>query len=420
MKTVRFRMMLALMIAALLCSGGQAALARASDPYLGDGPDQDPESALEYKIYHPIIIKGGSAVQLAKVAAGSEFTCAVTLTGGARCWGYNYYGQLGDGGSDLHTTPVNVSGLTSGVKGVAAGASHACALTTSGSVWCWGWNTYGQIGDGTTTDRHAPVAVAGLTGATMVVAGYIHSCALTTSGGVKCWGGNHSGQLGDGTTTDRLTPVDVLGVSGALAIVSGAYHTCVLTATRGIQCWGENEDGQLGDGTMTERHAPVDVSGLSEVQGVYADSKGHHTCAVTGTGGVKCWGYNEFGQLGDGTTTNQAAPVDISGLDGVTDMALGFSHTCAGTSTGGAKCWGSNSMGTLGDGTTVDRLAPVEVAGLVGATGIAAGNFHTCAAIADGDVMCWGWNHSGQLGDGTTTQRNTPVSVVGFPGQTGY
>ena len=207
----------------------------------------------------------------------------------------------------------------SGTAAVSTGGEHTCALTSAGGVKCWGNNSVGQLGDGTTIQRLTAVDVSGLpSGVAAVSAGDDHTCALTTGGGIKCWGYNFYGQLGDGTTTQRTTPVDISSlVSGVAAVAAGGVHTCALTAAAGIKCWGYNFYGQLGDGTTTQRTTPVDVSGLTNgVAAVAAggEGEGGHTCALTTAGGLKCWGRNVFGKLGDGTTTNRTTPVDVSGL----------------------------------------------------------------------------------------------------------
>jgi alpha-tubulin suppressor-like RCC1 family protein len=361
----------------------------------------------------------GLASGVAAVAAGGWHTCALTSAGGVKCWGANEAGQLGDGTTTNHSAPGDVAGLTSGIAAVAAGGSHTCALTTAGGVKCWGENTNGQIGDGTTTNRSTPVDVAGLSsGVAAVAAGGSHTCALTTTGGVKCWGANDAGQLGDGTATDRSTPVDVVGLtSGVAAVAAGSSHTCALTTTGEIKCWGHNHASQLGDGfTISGSSTPLDVMGLSS--GVDAAvAGGGHTCALTSGGGLKCWGNNAYGQLGDGTiVTGRSTPVDVAGLaSGVTAVAAGWGHTCALTTADGVKCWGSNRSGQLGDGTTSDRSTPVDVPGLSSEVDdVAAGGDHTCAVTTSGGVKCWGENGYGQLGDGTITNHSTPVDVVGL------
>jgi len=342
---------------------------------------------------------------------GGIHTCVLLSDGTAKCWGWNYFGQLGDGTTTDRYTPVNVSGLTNAVA-IAAGYGHTCALLSDGTAKCWGGNFYGQLGDGTTTDRYTPVNVSGLTNAVAIVTGYGHTCALLSDGTAKCWGRNGYGQLGDGTTANRYTPVNVSGLTNAVAIAAGFYHTCALLSDGTAKCWGWNYYGQLGDGTTTDRYTPVNVSGLTNAVAIAA---GHyHTCALLSDGTAKCWGWNYYGQLGDGTTTDRYTPVNVSGLTNAVAIAAGYGHTCALLSDGTAKCWGRNDYGQLGDGTTTDRYTPVNVSGLTNAVAIAVGDYHTCALLSDGTAKCWGRNDHGRLGDGTTENRYTPVSVLNY------
>ena len=381
---------------------------------LGDGTQTDRDT--------PVDVSGLTS-GISAVAAGQNFSCALTTSGGMKCWGYNGLGELGDGTSNnLRLTPVDVSGLTSGVVAIAAGQEHACALTTSGGVKCWGHNGYGQLGDGTTTQRLTPVDVSGLTsGVVAIDLGDLHSCAVTTSGAAKCWGHNGYGQLGDGTTIEHHVPASVSGLtSGAIAIATGAQHTCVIMTDGGAQCWGRGGEGQLGEGLHIHRSTPVRVSGLPVLfatpSKTAVSAGGHLTCAVTSSGGAKCWGNNGNGQVGDGESYARTAPTDVSGLSsGVAMLANSHEHACALTTSGGMKCWGHNGVGQLGDGTQTQRNTPVDVSGLTsGVVAIAAGQQHTCALTTSGGVKCWGDNQSGELGDGTLTQRHTPVDVSGL------
>jgi alpha-tubulin suppressor-like RCC1 family protein len=360
-----------------------------------------------------------TAVTQTRLSAGNEHACSVGSDGGVSCWGLNANGQLGDGTTTDRLTPVPVSGLSSGVAAVAAGSRHSCALTTAGAVKCWGQNgSSGALGDGTTIDRLTPVAVTGLSsGVKAIAAGAEHSCALKTSGAVVCWGLNNRGQIGDGTSgNNRLTPVPVSGLSSGVAAISiGFEFSCALRTAGAVLCWGSNSNGRLGDGTNAfDRLTPTPVVGLSAGVAAISTSQNAHSCAVTTAGAVRCWGFNGAGQLGDGTTIDRLTSVAVPSLSsGVASVAAGGSHSCAVTTTGAARCWGNNFAGRLGDGTTTDRLVPTQVVGL--SSGVAAIALHSgaqgCALTTAGAVRCWGLNDNGELGDGTTTQRLTPVAT---------
>jgi len=359
---------------------------------------------------------GETSPSASAIALGWIHTCALTGSGGVMCWGYNRHNELGDGTTIDRPSPAAVSGLSAGVRAITTGARHGCART-SGGVRCWGYNYYGQLGDGTNANRANAVDVSGLgSGVTAIAGGAFHTCALTAGGTVKCWGLNVSGQLGDDTEVERWTPVDVVGLGGdAIAIAAGDSHSCAILRGGRVRCWGENLYGQLGDGTTHRRLTPVDVVGLS--RGVTALSLGgRHSCAIVG-GVVRCWGGNLFGQIGDGTRGRRLVPVRVAGLraDAIA-IAVGDGHSCALTVSEGLRCWGYNGWGQLGDGTDVNRLSPVAVSGLRrGVTAVATGARHTCARTVTGNVKCWGYNLFSQLGDGTPAEiRLQPRYVVGL------
>lgn len=349
------------------------------------------------------------------VAAGNDFTCALTTAGGVRCWGSNVYGQLGDGTTVNRATPASSDVLT-GAKAITAGTQHACALLTTGGVKCWGNNTYNQLGDGSTVEHHSPVDVisngAPLAGVTAVAAGYQHTCVLTTDRNMRCWGLNINAQLGDGTMSNVSSVPNVAVVANADGIFPSLGHTCALTQGS-ARCWGLNDTGQVGDGTTTRRLTPVNVvTPTGPLTGIAAMGVGgYHSCAVmAATRALRCWGNNTEGELGDGTTTIRTTAPDVDGLAGVQSVAGGAYHTCALTMSGGVRCWGLNSGGQLGDGTTLTRTAVGGTDVLTGVRALAAGSFHTCALIASG-LRCWGTNTAGQLGDGTMTNRLSPPLV---------
>jgi alpha-tubulin suppressor-like RCC1 family protein len=301
---------------------------------------------------------------VARVAAGDEFACALLGDGTARCWGLGESGQRGDGTlTQMSTVPVAVSGLASAAA-VTAGYNHACALIADGSMRCWGGNVYGQIGNPSTGQAGSPVpvVVSGITGATAITAGAYHTCAVLGDSTLRCWGQNDLGQLGDGTLTSSSAPVTVRGITGATGVRGGGSHTCALLVDGTVQCWGSNYQGQLGDGTTTSSSTPVRVAGITGAVAIAAGWQ--HTCAVLRDGTVQCWGDNAFGQLGDGTMRNSSTPVPVTGIAGAVGVTSGWwHHSCALLGDGQVRCWGVNDWGQLGNGTTTSSSTPVPMTG---------------------------------------------------------
>jgi alpha-tubulin suppressor-like RCC1 family protein len=365
---------------------------------------------------------GGRATQLQTkrgIATGAYHTCSVTNDGGVSCWGKNEEGQLGDGTVTDRHLPAPVAGLPSGVALVSLSYAHGCAVLVSGAVKCWGRNDEGQLGDGTTQDRWTPGDVRGLPPVVSVAVGKNHACALSGGGAVYCWGRNEQGQLGVGSTFDKsLTPVAVPSLaSGVVSLVAGKNYTCALLPGE-VRCWGRNGEGQLGNGGEAGSSVPVPVVGLSrDVRAIGAT--GDFICALTGSESVKCWGENDHGQVGDGSTVNRRVPVAVQKPGkNLIAVAVGANHACTLSKTSAVRCWGRNDHGQLGDGTTRESHVPVAVrnlgSGVATISAGASGHF-VCALTRDGIVKCWGRNTYGQLGNGTTIDSSMPTSIMRLP-----
>jgi alpha-tubulin suppressor-like RCC1 family protein len=328
---------------------------------------------------------------------------------GALAWGDNRDGALGDGTTTNRSSPVAVLNLGR-VLSVSAGFAHAVAVKADGTAWLWGGNFTAGLGNGT-----LPVQVPGLASAVAAAAGGAHTLALLADSTVRAWGLNGLGQLGDGTGIDSDVPVTVTGLSGVVAIAAGLEHSLALKADGTVWAWGSNSFGQLGDGTIVGRLAPVQVTGLSGVVAIATGASSWHSLAVKTDGSVWAWGWNGWGQLGDGTYIDRLAPVQVAGLADVKSVAAGTGHSVALRIDGAVRTWGLNNHGQLGNGTMIDTVSPVPVASLTGITSVSAGQTHTVVLRADGTVWSWGANgFSGQLGDGTLVDRPSPVQVVGL------
>lgn len=373
---------------------------------LGDGMDAQ---TAPFPVRIPVVSS------VAQVSTRGDSSCARSASGGLWCWGKNDSGQVGTAVAprpDLTVAPpVAVPALT-GVDEVAAGEEHTC-VRVGGRVSCWGSNTSGQVGDGTIASaRLSPTATA-FTDAAALSSGDSFSVGLTTSGGVQAWGTNGLGQCAQPATVRSVrAPTTIAGLDHVTQISAGVSHACARRMDGSVLCWGANESGQLGDGTTVQRNAPVAVLGLTNAVEVQCGAA--HTCARRSDGAVVCWGANSAGQLGTGGTGAPAlSPAGAVAISGVTALTLGASHSCARLSSGVVQCWGRNADGQLGDGTTTDRSSPVAVLRVSGAVGIAAGTAHTCAWLTSGGLMCWGSVRRGALG--VSTNRATPTQVMGLP-----
>jgi alpha-tubulin suppressor-like RCC1 family protein len=387
----------------------------------------------------------------ALVAVGAP---AASASSGVVAWGDNFYGQLGNGTTANSYVPVAVSGLSE-VTAVVGGVEHSLALLANGTVAAWGDNWYGELGDGTTLNSDVPVAVPGLDGVTALAAGEGHSLALLGDGRVMAWGENYEGQLGDGTTSRSDVPVAVCAVGtvgacpsgpyleGVKAIAAGDRYSVALLDNGTVVAWGANTNGQLGDVSTTGPETcdpgacskiPVVVSGLSGVTAIAGGA--FHVLALRDDGTVMAWGWNGFGQLGDGTAEDSDEPVAVSGLSDVKAVTAGYYHSAALLADGTVVTWGSNQFGQLGDGSSEGpsecfacSTTPVPVSGLSGVTAISSGSGSrfTLALLGGGTVWGWGFNNSGQLGVGTATGpevcsgspcSTTPLEVSGLSGAT--
>ena len=352
------------------------------------------------------------------LAAGGSHTCGVTADGAAYCWGYNGDGAFGNGlYSNGSSVPVQVSGgfafqLTQvGTGGFPPATGEAtCGLTTAGSAYCWGWNTAGRLGDGTSTNRLAPVPVLG--GQTYVDLAMQDDaiCGVTTAGAVYCWGLNVGGV--DTSAGPVITsPAPVVGGLIFASVTVGVYHACGLTGAGVAWCWGSNGAGQFGDGSDSSSVVPVPAGGGMRFAALSAS--GDYTCGLTFAGAAYCWGYDGMGQLGDGGKAEERkTPTAVVGGLTFASLSAGYGTTCGLTSSGTAYCWGDNFFGQLGNGNTTTSPQPLPVATELRFVSLTVGSDHTCGVTPGGAAYCWGDNAVGQLGDGTTVQRLRPVPVV--------
>ncbi len=423
MKSAHVFSVIAIAFAASACSSPSTSGSSADDPSTPDPADA--------------AVAALPSAKATSLSVGAAHACALTTEGAVRCWGYSDKGEIGNGApydTTRHAVPVQVTGLTAGVKVLSAGDDFSCVVTSAGGVKCWGNNDGGQLGTGIVyTDSsmqasNVPVDVKGITsGATAVSAGGDHACAIVGSGSVKCWGHDEYGKLGNNSTHSPgddqpsfLPPVDVIGITNAVQISVGGGQSCAVLATGALKCWGSNTWGELGIGTEDpSKRVPVDVSALG-TDVAYVAAGPRQTCVIMKTGALKCWGEGDSGDLGDGMTgiiRNVRLPGDVLGVSaGATSIsANGFS--CAVIS-GATKCWGKSA--DLGYGEPgFETYAPAAAAvGLEsGSQRVEVGNAFACALTTAGAIECWGTNDAGNLGNGLTdaVRVSQPAPVISFP-----
>ena len=427
--------------------------------------DTDPAQDFDVHGYQPAPAEAWEqfcALDNRQVAAGGDFTMVLKGDGTVYAWGDNTNGQLGVENQSTsqkeRAEPGQIPGLN-GIIAIAAGPGYGLALKNDGTVYAWGDNAYGQLGNGTKTETYVPVQVTGLTGVTQISAGRLHSAAVTEDGSLYMWGNNNRGQLGDGTTEEHLIPVKISGLPAVYEAAAGGSHTVVST-DNGIYAWGDNTYGQLGDGTKVRRFSPVKTDLSRQIRHITAGLS--YTAAVTEDGSVYTWGDNASGQLGNGA--DNARPSVVSGLPAAQAISAGEAFCVVITEAREIYTWGDNSYGQLGDGTKTNRAAPVPVAELPGAGQISAGKnhvavimevddyiytwganthfqmgmsskrelapiqvvgindavtvdagmYHSLAVHEDGTVSAWGYNNFGQVGNGTQANSDEPMTVPGL------
>lgn len=341
-----------------------------------------------------------------KISTGSSFSCATNLKKELKCWGFSANGATGKDPSGADSTDY-FEAYTGIVQKFATDDSHSCVLSSSSKLTCHGYNYYGQLGNGITDSSFKPISPIGLE-SDIIWVGVKSSqtCSINRRGELKCWGSGFS-----------KIPIKPFGSNDpVISLALGSGHSCLQDADFSARCWGNNSKGQLGVAEVagSSRTAPIKVDGLSD--GVIQIAVGtEHSCALIATGGVKCWGGNSKGQLGNGTTDDQKSPVDVSGLQSdVVSIALGDEFSCALMINGGLKCWGLNGSGQLGDGTTENRTTPVDVVGLpTTIENFSAGPNFVCSVDKDSNAWCWG-SSRGPLVNGALKDSSVPVKLSGF------
>ncbi|HET9658334.1 MAG TPA: hypothetical protein VFP72_23480 [Kineosporiaceae bacterium] len=359
------------------------------------------------------VVPSTEATFNALTTTSASFAAAASFGGHPlTAWGRTQDGAVGAVLLDSFTPVPRRTPSAHRWSSASAGGYHTCAITTAGKLYCWGGNSWGELGDGTAIARSGAAQVGTAADWTQVAAGANASCGLrgpAAGGTAWCWGGNWTGELGDGTTNQSPVPVQVGGAGDWTAITAGVHFACGIRGSGAgstLWCWGDGQDGQLGNGLAGNAPTPQQVAGTgwSGVSGGAA-----HACGVHLDGTLLCWGLGVSGQLGDGAGATSSTPVAVAG-NTWTMVSAGRNHTCATRTDHTIWCWGANGSGQLGDSSTTQRNAPVQAGTATTYTTVASGGDSSCGLLADGTRSCWGDNDLGELGDGTTTNRSSPVA----------
>ena len=354
---------------------------------------------------------GSSLPTIGKVAVGSKHMCAIDSNSALKCWGSNSYGQVGNGTTTSSSTPQIIDSGVS-YQSVSAGALHTCAITTSGVLKCWGDYNYGKLGiSGASTFVTSPTVVDAGTTYLKVSAGDNGTCAITTSGILKCWGCNSYGEVGNGTTTTQTTPVTINSGTNYSIVAVGVYHTCAITSAGALQCWGNNASGELGD-NRNESYSTLPITVTSGTAYSTVAAGGGFACAITSANLLKCWGAADNGEVANGTTTAVYYPGSVDSSVTYSSVFAATNHACALSTAGLMKCWGLNAYGEVADGTNATRLTPTAVDTSTVYTTAAVGLVNTCGITSAGALKCSGSNSDGQAPDGSTPVTKSTKQVL--------